>query len=78
MTLHVASTLSDGTEIPVPIGMPTLVKMAFDGMDLAPCGIRWSDAIRGHAMARCFRLTERDDKLMREEGVTVSQAAAPA
>lgn len=36
MTLHVASTLSDGTEIPVPIGMPTLVKMAFDGMDLAP------------------------------------------
>src|SRR5665213_2656021 len=37
MTKHVSKICLDGANVPpVPIGIPTLVKMAFDGMDLAP------------------------------------------
>ena len=37
MTKHVPNICLDGVDQPtVPIGIPTLVKMAFDGVDLAP------------------------------------------
>ena len=44
MAKHVPNTCSDKADCPpVPIGIPTLVKMAFDGVDLAPV---WNTLIK--------------------------------